>query len=140
MGNISNRHISYLHSIDHLNNCFSKSTISFCWSRRLFKWLMKSSATLSMSVQKSRTSFIFNIFLETTVRTLYHSEPCLGKRNFRETSEKNVLCFPLYNLTVSLLLWIEYYIGIYEQTSVLTVGKQHTGLLGLKLRFTCKLF
>lgn len=98
---IKKKPVSDLHSIDHLNNCFSRSTISFCGFRKMFKWLMKSSATLSISVQKSRTSFIFNIFLEATERTLYHSEPCLGRRHFRETSERNVLCFSFYNRTVS---------------------------------------
>lgn len=127
---IKKKRVSDLHSIDHLNNCFSRSTISFCGFRKMFKWLMKSSATLSISVQKSRTSFIFNIFLEATERTLYHSEPCLGRRHFRETSERHVSCFSLYNRTVSFLLWIEYYIRFHGQTKVLKVGKQHTGFLG----------
>lgn len=133
---IKKKHVSDLHSIDHLNNCFSRSTISFCGFRKMFKWLMKSSATLSISVQKSRTSFIFNIFLEATERTLYHSEPCLGRRHFRETSDRNVLCFSFYKRTVSFifLFWIKYNIRFYGQTNVLKVGKQHTGLLGFKLR------
>lgn len=103
---IKKKPVSDLHSIDHLNNCFSRSTISFCGFRKMFKWLMKSSATLSISVQKSRTSFIFNIFLEATERTLYHSEPCLGRRHFRETSDRNVLCFSFYKRTVSFIFFI----------------------------------
>lgn len=67
----------FSHSIAHLKHSFSMPMTSSCWFLRLDIWMMKSSATLSMLVQYSETSFILSIFFEAALRYLCHSGPRL---------------------------------------------------------------